>query len=125
MLDAQKTQEKVNGFRYWDLKILEISTLYFGDEVLVRMREDKTLDLVFNFIGCDRVETQHWFGYPKFGPTKEQEIRDLSYYAQDISVHIEEHAGEQYYVFDLDLHPMYMKVYCRDLEVGIFDAKEN
>jgi len=126
MLDIQKMQENVNSFHYWDSRIHEISTLYFGDEVVIRMEETKMQDLVLTFLGCDRVEMQHWFGYPKFGsPTREKNNKHLPYYAQDISVHSEEHAGEQYYVFDLDLHPMYMKVFCRDLEVGIVDTKEN
>jgi hypothetical protein len=121
MLDVQEMQKKVDKFRCWDAGILEITSEYFGDEVRIRMEDDETHDIILTFLGCDRVEMQHWFGYPKFRPIKNYTRRDLPYFVNTIAVSAEEHEGIEYYVFDMVLHPMYIKVYCRDLDVKVVE----
>lgn len=117
LLDTQGMQSKVDSYRCGDLRIMDISAKHFGDEVLIRMECDLTHDIVFTFSGCDRVEMQHWFGYPKFRPVKELKRGAIPYFVCTITVSAEEHEGEEYYVFDMVLHPMYMKVYCRNLAI--------
>jgi hypothetical protein len=121
MLDVQEMQKKVDGYNSGDLGILEITAKYFGDEIVIRMQDDKSHDLVFLFLGCDRVEMQHCFGYPKFRPIKNYTRRELPYFVNTIAVSAEEHEGIEYYVFDMVLHPMYMKVYCRDLDAKVVE----
>ena len=109
---------------------------YFVDEVLVRLTHFDN-EAVVMFLGCDRVEMQHWWG-GKFKSIKEYTKPQLDFYAHQIT--IKETSREsctykkvkidgkvqsvrdddvKYYECVWDLAPITLTVFCRDITIEV------
>jgi uncharacterized protein YfbU (UPF0304 family) len=119
MLNAQEFLAKIDDLGCDDLRIIEISALHFGEEVRIRIDYKDDEDGVITFLGCDRVEMQHYWTYKRFAPEKELTFGQLDHFTHEFKVEAVEVEGNEYYKVSVDLFPMEMVVYCRDVKCEI------
>lgn len=135
-MNAQEMQNKFNEMNFEDEKVLELTSQYFGDEVIVRITYFKD-EAIVTFLGCDRVEIQHWWG-TKFKPIKEYTRQQLGYFAHSIKIiEVKKEScsykrvkinGEIknikidspiYYECIWDLGELTLIVFCRDIKINV------
>lgn len=115
-MDIEKLQKKINRTEYWDEKILDIKSIYFGDEVeLIIDDENKDTCWKIIFSSCYRVSYITDANWRKIKNVKDMRNSQLGYYGQDISVC--ESEKPDFYKVKLDLSIMEMCIECKEILV--------
>jgi len=123
MLDAKMMQERTDSFIHCDSKLLEITCRDFGDEVVIRLDDDRVRDAIYTFLECEYVSINHWGGEEKRGEWSHYEWT-RNYTAHNFDVTIGEKDGHEYYVFQLDLESIWVTIYCLDLRIDMVDKEK-
>jgi glycerol-3-phosphate cytidylyltransferase-like family protein len=139
MMNANEMQKKFDAISYEDAEVREITCKYFGDEVLVRLSNDSTSEVIYTFLGCDRVVMQHWWG-AKLGPVKEYTSPQLDYFAHQMKITVSKKESCSYETVEIDgeiknvkkddpiyyecvwdLAPITLTVLCKDIRIEVVE----
>lgn len=109
-------QEKINQTEYWDLKILDFNTDYFGDEVNIFVYNDDDTSWKISFLSCFRVTYETDSTWRTITHVREMKGSQLGYYGQDITLN-ESKDFEGFYDVTIDLTILTAKIICKDVSV--------
>lgn len=109
-------QEKINQTEYWDLKILDFNTDYFGDEVNIFVYNDDDTSWKISFLSCFRVTYETDSTWRAITHVREMKNPQLGYYGQDITLN-ESKDFEGFYDVTIDLTILTAKIICKDVSV--------
>lgn len=109
-------QEKINQTEYWDLKILDFNTDYFGDEVNIFVYNDDDTSWKISFLSCFRVTYETDSTWRTITHVREMKNPQLGYYGQDITLN-ESKDFEGFYDVTIDLTILMAKIICKDVSV--------
>jgi len=121
LMDAKKILNAIEGFDYWDTGVSKLETNYLADEVEIRHEDEETTEIVYKFTGCYRVYFDHVKGYSKGRPVKEMTRGQIPYFMQDVDVSTIIEDEVEFYVCKIDMFPMEVEIWCKDIEVFKMD----
>ena len=100
---------------YWDVEILDLRMLYFGDEVEMIIDNDEETCWKICFLSCYKVLYETDANRRKITNVKDMKRPQLGYFGQNISVNQSEIDG--FYMVKLDLSIMEMQIQCKDIKI--------
>jgi hypothetical protein len=117
-MTLRQIQETVDRLDIYDARIMEITSRFFEDELLIRLayspgnRFDR---LVFK--GCTKIDLQHRHGYQKLFSVNEYFLSKTPCNVRHIQTSFIENDDGRLMQFNLDLHPLEVLVVCRGFTV--------
>ncbi|MDP4153634.1 MAG: hypothetical protein Q8865_09400 [Bacillota bacterium] len=112
-MNGKQLRNSIYEAGFCDLKVLEITSRFFGDELFLSLGDVGTEPYVhLSFLSCYHISMDYVWSY------KKPELRNLSsgqpcFFAQSIEISDIENKGGEFFQFDLDLFPLTVKVTCR------------
>ncbi|MDT1957743.1 hypothetical protein MX629_04845 [Carnobacterium divergens] len=122
MEKIEMIQKVIEDTEYWDARVFDCETLYFGDEVHVIFEGEENQVYTIKFMNCYKVSYQN-----SFAPDTNMKVKDmgkgqLGYFMQDISM--EKYGdNEEFIECSLNLSIMMMSIVCKDIVVEELDKK--
>lgn len=121
-MNVEMIQKEIDRTDYWDMEILDLKSLYFGDEIelIIDNGDDTCWKIVF--LSCFKVSYKTDANRRKLQNVKEMKKTQLGYYGQDIAV--SESEESDFYKVDMDLSIMTIHIECKNILVKkIFKEK--
>lgn len=112
---VNKMQELIDKTDYWDMRILDVTASYFGDEVKLLIENDEVTCWRISFLSCYKVSYNTDADRRKISKVKSMRKSQLGYYGQNITVC--KSNKDNFYKVDLDLSIMEMQIECQDILV--------
>ena len=106
-MNVDTIQELIDKTDYWDMRILDVTASYFGDEVKLLIENDE--------VTCWKVSYNTDADRRKISKVKSMRKSQLGYYGQNITVC--KSNKDNFYKVDLDLSIMEMQIECQDILV--------
>lgn len=116
-MNAQKIQKQMEELHYWDARGVNVSCNYFADEAQVTYEDTDDENAIYTFYSCYKIHFDHVLGYPKDKPSKDLTRGQVSYFMQDVEVSVIEEEGLQFYRCVINIHPLYLEIWCKDIVV--------
>ncbi|EIS4902935.1 TPA: hypothetical protein LWH10_001560 [Listeria innocua] len=122
MEKIEMIQKVIEDTEYWDARVFDCKTLYFGDEVHVIFEGEENQVYIIKFMNCYKVSYKN-----SFAPDTNMKVRDMSkgqlgYFMQDIS--LEKHVDNEEFIESfLNLSIMTISIVCKDIIVEELDQK--
>lgn len=115
-------QKVIEDTEYWDARVFDCKTLYFGDEIHVIFEGEENQIYTIIFMNCYKVAYKN-----SFAPDTSMKVRDMSkgqlgYFMQDISMK-KYGDNEEFIECSLNLSIMTMTIVCKDILVEEMDQK--
>ena len=110
---VNKMQELIDKTDYWDMRILDVTASYFGDEVEILIENDEETCWKISFLSCYKVSYNTDANRRKISNVKSMRKSQLGYYGQNITVC--KSNKDNFYKVDLDLSIMEMQIECQDI----------
>ena len=114
-MNVEIIQKKIDGTDYWDMEILDLKSLYFGDEIEMIIDNDDDTCWKIVFLSCFRVLYETDASWRKISEVKNMKKTQLGYYGQDIV--ISESEESDFYKVDMDLSIMKICIECKNVFV--------
>lgn len=83
---VEMLQAKIDQTEYWDLKILDFSANFYGDEVSIFVYNDTDTSWRISFLSCFRVTYETDATWRSIANVREMKKPQLGYYGQDITL---------------------------------------
>ena len=109
-------QAIIDQTEYWDLKILNFNTNFFGDEVSIFVYNDTDTSWKISFLSYFRVTYETDAAWRSITNVRKMKKSQLGYYGQDITLS-ENKDFEGFYDVSIDLTILTAKIICRDINV--------
>lgn len=109
-------QAKIDQTEYWDLKILDLTTDFFGDEVNIFVYNDADTSWKISFLSCFRVTYETDAAWRSIANVRDMRKPQLGYYGQDITLS-ENKDFEGFYDVSIDLTIITAKIICKNVNV--------
>jgi hypothetical protein len=114
-MTKKEIQKMIDDTDYWDMEILDLNAVCFGDEVELIVDCDEKTCWKISFLSCYRVSYETDANRRKITKVRNMKKSQLGYYGQDISVH--ESESDDFYKVDLDLSILELHIECKDIFV--------
>lgn len=121
-MNIEAKQQEIENTEYQDMRIWDIQTRYFGDEVIIFVENnDKTCwEIVFS--SCYTVNYQTDANMRRIDKVESMRGGQLGYYGQDML--LEPYSEDNDFVrCVIDLSIMTMEIVCKNIEVNELDMK--
>lgn len=116
-MNIEEIQKKIDEMQYWDSKVLDINSRYFGDEIeiLIESEEENFCwSIIFESCYCvNYITDADW--RKKFYLVKNMKDGQLGYFGQDITV--EKSKLEDFVDVHIDLTLIKLDITCRKISV--------
>ncbi|MHC5252739.1 hypothetical protein ACYRFS_09230 [Listeria kieliensis] len=112
----EKIQKAIEDTEYWDARVLDITSSYFGDEIQVVFEDEETDVYVLKFIHCYKVSYENSFALDSNIEVCDMNKGQLGYFMQDVSV-AKYDKDDKFIKFFLDLSIMTMEIVCKSITV--------
>ena len=116
-MNIEKIQKKINEIKYWDSKVLDINSRYFGDEIEILIEsEEENICWSIIFESCysvNYITDADW--RKKNYLVKNMKYGQLGYFGQDITV--EKSKLEDFVEVHADLTLLKLDIICRKVRV--------
>lgn len=125
-MNMEEIQQRIDETQYWDSKVLDINSRYFGDEIEILIEsteENLCWCIIFESCYCVNYKTDaDW--RKKFYLVKNMKDGQLGYFGQDITVEKSELAD--FVEVHIDLTLIKLDIICRNIYVKkqIFSRKD-
>ena len=121
-MNIKVKQQEIENTEYQDMRIWDIQTRYFGDEVVIFVENnDKTCwEIIFS--SCYTVSYQTDANTRRIDKVESMRGGQLGYYGQDIS--LESYSEDENFVkCVIDLSILTMEIVCQNIEVNELDME--
>ena len=85
-MNVDTIQELIDKTDYWDMRILDVTASYFGDEVKLLIENDEVTCWRISFLSCYKVSYNTDADRRKISKVKSMRKSQLGYYGQNITV---------------------------------------
>lgn len=122
-MNIELLEKEIEKTEYWDMRIWDVQTEYFGDEVHIFIENDIKTCWKISFLSCYKVNYEtdaNWRGDFK---VKNMRGGQLGYDGQDISIKKYE-VNDSFLHCKLDLSIMSMEIICKDISVEEIDMED-
>jgi len=116
-MSASELQKKIERFNYCDARVLHLNCDYFADEISLAF-EDDGCEVTYSFLGCYKSIFDHVKNYDKLRPVREMTLAQIPYFIQSINVDEIIEDGVNFYTCSLNMFPLYMDIWCKDIAVS-------
>ncbi|WP_167955298.1 hypothetical protein [Anaerosporobacter faecicola] len=114
-MNVEIIQKEIDRTDYWDMEILDLKSLYFGDEIEMIIDNDDDTCWKIVFLSCFRVSYETDASWRKTSNVKNMKKAQLGYYGQDMVV--SESEESDFYKVDMDLSIMTICIECKNVLV--------
>ncbi len=115
-MTVKEIQEKIDGFHYWDARVLYLDCNHFADEIALGYKyEGNTIN--YNFIGCYKSIFDHIKKYDKLRPVKEMTVSQIVYFLQSVEVGETIEEGVRFFKCKIGMFPLEVEIWCKDIQV--------
>lgn len=122
MEEIKMIQKVIEDTEYWDARVFDCKTLYFGNEVHVIFEGEKNQVYTIKFRNCYKVSYKNSFDPDTSMRVKDMSKGQLGYFMQDIFM--EKYGdNEEFIECSLNLSIMTMTIVCKDIFVEELDRK--
>lgn len=83
-LNAQKILNEIEELHYWDVRVLQMESSYFGDELRI-VFEDTDFNVILLFTGCSKFSFVTTIE-DRLKPLKELTKAQIPYFIQDVEI---------------------------------------
>lgn len=115
-MTADEMQKEIDQTAYWDLRILDFTADFFGDEVSIYIYNDDDTSWKITFLSCLRVAYETDADWRTIVNVREMKKPQLGYFGQNITVY-ESKDFEEFYDVSIDLTILTAKITCKDIRV--------
>ena len=112
-MNVEIIQKEIDETDYWDMEILDLKSLYFGDEIEMIIDNDDDTCWKIVFLSCYRVSYETDANWRKISNVKNMKKPQLGYYGQDMVV--SESEESDFYKVDMDLSIMTICIECKNV----------
>lgn len=131
---AEDLQKKVYSLDYSDARVMEVTSQYFGDELIIRFGDcnnDRKIDESYFFSGCRSINLRNE-DIGEAGPLRNYDFRRLAFIGQDINVREVTYQTEylikreqlekeiyavNFYEFDMNITALHITIVCKGIRV--------
>lgn len=121
-METNEIQDMINKTDYWDMRVLGLTSIFYGDEIYLFIENDKNSCWKFIFSICHKVFYETDADRRNIHKVRNMTRGQLGYYCQDISVCKSETNG--FCDVSIDLSIMNMKIICKEIEIEKVQNKE-
>ena len=121
-MGAKQLQELADSLNYLDERVKRLDCNYFADEVTLTYG-DNGRSVIYNFTGCYKVVFEHVKQYDKPVPSKDLSIPQIPYFLQDVEISSLFEDNIEFYVCKINLFPLNMEIWCKQLKIVEEDTK--
>ena len=114
--DMEEIQRMIDGTDYWDARILELKSDFFGDKIIIVIEDDVHYVWEIVFSSCLSVSYETDASWRKIHRVENMSRPQLGYYGQKIEVY--DQSDEGFYTIQMDLSIMNMNIICRYIDVN-------
>ncbi|WP_044640135.1 hypothetical protein [Risungbinella massiliensis] len=114
-MKAQQIQREIEDMHYWDARVLQLDSNFFGDEITI-VFEDTDYNVKLSFTGCSK------FSFvtsadDRMKPLKELTKAQIPYFIQDVEVSEIQIDGQDLLKCKILMSPLHVEVVCNTIAV--------
>ncbi len=114
---ANKIQEIIDEYYYWDIRVSSLECNYFADEVTLTYDDMEGNDVIYLFKGCYKSNFEHTKNYDKLKAVKDMEETQIPYFMQDVKIGEVEEEENQFLTCSINMFPLHLEIWCKDIQV--------
>ncbi len=109
--------EKIEEMHYWDSRVVDLSTNFFGDEITL-VYDDSEGDVVYKFSECYEINYKHVLDYDKGKPISEFTKLQLPYFIQNVEIEDFFHNQTNYLKCIISMYPLELSILSKELFIS-------
>ena len=122
-MNKELLQNEIDKTEYWDVRILDIQTKYYGDEVCVYIENDVEKCWEIKFTSCVNVSYETDANCRSIDNVKNMRNGQLGYFGQKIFIN-DYNNGTDLMAVQMDFSIMTMNILCKNIEVRECEVNE-
>ncbi|GEN45962.1 hypothetical protein [Alkalibacillus haloalkaliphilus] len=115
-MNAQQIQQKIEGYHYWDARMVKLRSDYFGYEVKI-VFQDTDGEVKIHFLGCSRVCFTTSIE-DRLHPLREMNLSQIPYFIQDIDITEYEKCNKSLFNCRVTAPPLDIEIVCNSMLVN-------
>lgn len=115
-LNARKILDEIEELHYWDARVLQMESSFFGDELKI-VFEDTDFNVTLLFTGCSRYSFVTSVE-DRLEPLKELTKTKIPYFIQDIEMTDVQIEGENLLKCNILMPPLNAEVVCNTIRIA-------
>lgn len=112
-LNAQKILDEIEELHYWDARVLQMESSFFGDELRI-VFEDTDFNVILLFTGCSKFSFVTSVG-DRLEPLKELTKTQIPYFIQDVEITDVQIDGKDILKCNILMPPLNVEVVCNTI----------
>ncbi len=112
-LNAQKILNEIEELHYWDARVLQMESSFFGDELRI-VFEDTDFNVILLFTGCSKFSFVTSVD-DRLKPLKELTKTQIPYFIQDVEITDVQIDGEDILKCNIFMPPLNVEVVCNTI----------
>lgn len=110
-----KYQNEIEKYHYWDSRIIELKSNFFGDELILAYI-DNDFYIYYKFKGCFKTLLEHDLDYEKIECSK-MTLPEIPYFIQDIEITEITLNNKNLQKCKINMYPLTVELLCNEIEV--------
>ncbi|ARV44669.1 hypothetical protein P8868_11040 [Bacillus inaquosorum] len=115
-MNAEQIQRDLESLHYWDARVLQLESYYFGDEITM-IFEDTDSNVKLFFTGCSK------FSFITTADDRIKPLKDLAksqipYFLQDIEISTIRSEGEELLKCEILMPPLNVEIVCNNISIN-------
>lgn len=112
-MKARKVQYEIEAMHYWDARVLQLDTSFFGDEITI-VFEDTDYNVKLFFSGCSKFSFVTSVD-DRIKPLKDLTRPQIPYFIQDVEVSEVKTDGKELLKCKILMPPLSLEVVCNSI----------
>lgn len=114
-MNAQKILNEIEELHYWDARVLQMESSFFGDELRI-VFEDTVFNVILLFTGCSKFSFITSID-DRLKPLKELTKTQIPYFIQDVGITDVQSDGEDILKCNISMPPLNVEVVCKAIQI--------